>query len=143
MGVGDRAYCRKSSSAGVKGRIRNMVIISSLKIQLKLSLKSSLSETKAADRLSLQDILDSKEALTKKAAKILGIKPAEIASLEILKHSIDARKKPQLFQVYTVGITLENHKLEEKTVKRCNNKQVIVQSQQPYTFPPSGRRAHV
>lgn len=112
-----------------------MVIISSLKIQLKLSLKSSLSETKAADRLSLQDILDSKEALTKKAAKILGIKPAEIASLEILKHSIDARKKPQLFQVYTVGITLTNPQSEERVVKRCKNKQVTIYTPHPYLFP--------
>lgn len=135
MGVGDRAYCRKSSSAGVKGRIRNMVIISSLKIQLKLSLKSSLSEAKTTDRLSLQDILDSKEALTKKAAKILGIKPAEIASLEILKHSIDARKKPQLFQVYTVGITLTNPQSEERVVKRCKNKQVTIYTPHPYLFP--------
>lgn len=116
-----------------------MIKVSSLKIELKTSLKNRLNETKTPARLTLQDILDSKETLTKKAAKLLGVKPEDISSLQILKHSIDARKKPQLFQVYTLGITLENHKLEEKTVKRCNNKQVIVQSQQPYTFPPSGK----
>lgn len=116
-----------------------MIKISSLKIELKTSLKNRLNETKTPARLTLQDILDSKETLMKKAAKLLGVKPEDISSLQILKHSIDARKKPQLFQVYTLGITLENHKLEEKTVKRCNNKQVTVQSQQPYTFPPSGK----
>ena len=116
-----------------------MIKVSSLKIELKISLKNRLNETKTPARLTLQDILDSKETLTKKAAKLLGVKPEDISSLQILKHSIDARKKPQLFQVYTLGITLENHKLEEKTVKRCNNKQITVQSQQPYTFPPSGK----
>lgn len=116
-----------------------MIKVSSLKIELKISLKNRLNETKTPARLTLQDILDSKETLTKKAAKLLGVKTEDISSLQILKHSIDARKKPQLFQVYTVGITLKNYKLEEKTVKRCNNKQITIQSQQPYTFPPSGK----
>lgn len=113
-------------------------MVSSLKIELKINLKNDLYEMKAVGRLTLQDILDSKETLTKKAAKILGIKPTDISALQILKHSIDARKKPQLFQVYTLGITLDNHKLEEKVVKRCKNKQVTIQSPHPYTFPPAG-----
>lgn len=117
----------------------NMIKVQSLKIELQINLNNQLNEAKTADRLSLQDILDSKETLTKKAAKILGIKPAEIASLEILKHSIDARKKPQLFQVYTVGITLTNPQSEERIVKRCKNKQVTIYAQHPYLFPSAVR----
>ena len=42
---------------------------------------------------------DSKETLKNKAAKLLGISLSEILDIQILKHSIDARKKPQLFHV--------------------------------------------
>ena len=31
-----------------------------------------------------------------------------VSDIVILKHSIDARKKPQLFQVYTLGVSLKN-----------------------------------
>lgn len=116
-----------------------MIKVSTLKMQLNNNLEINLSDAKTADRLSLQDILDSKETLTKKAAKILGIQPAEISSLEILKHSIDARKKPQLFQVYTVGITLTNPQSEVRVVKRCKNKQVTIYAPHPYLFPSSVR----
>lgn len=116
-----------------------MIKVSTLKMQLNNNLEINLSDAKTADRLSLQDILDSKETLTKKATKILGIQPAEISSLEILKHSIDARKKPQLFQVYTVGITLTNPQSEVRVVKRCKNKQVTIYAPHPYLFPSSVR----
>lgn len=108
-----------------------MITAKSIKIELHIDLKNR-------DRLMWNDLQDSKETLTKKAAKVLGIKPADIAELCILKHSIDARKKPQLFQVYTLGITLTNQKLEEKVVKRCKDNQVTLYAEDAYVFPAAG-----
>ncbi|MDE6219783.1 MAG: FAD-dependent oxidoreductase, partial [Lachnospiraceae bacterium] len=53
---------------------------------------------------------------------------------------IDARKKPQLFHVYTLGVTLKNKGLEEKTVKRCRNNNVLRNTQNPYRYPASGQK---
>ncbi len=89
-------------------------------------------------RLSLKDIIDTDEVLEKKASKILGIRRDEIAELTILRHSIDARKKPKLFQVYTLGVKLKNDAIEEKTVKRCKNKDVSVSQDNNYIFKVSG-----
>ena len=47
-----------------------------------------------------------KTALLKKTAKILGIKENEIFRMEIVKQSIDARKKPEIFYSYVVDVDL-------------------------------------
>lgn len=85
-------------------------------------------------------IIDSKEILKKKAAKTLGIRPREILEISILKHSIDARKKPQLFHVYTLGVELTNKGNEEKAVRQCKNKNAAFSSSKPYVFPASGQK---
>ncbi|MDE6917065.1 MAG: FAD-dependent oxidoreductase, partial [Lachnospiraceae bacterium] len=71
--------------------------------QIKIEWKPGKSE----NRLELAELLDGAKVLQKKAAKLLGIKPADVSEVLILKHSIDARKKPRLFQVYTLGVVLE------------------------------------
>lgn len=113
--------------------------LSSLKIQLKIALKTCKNKENKMDGPTLRDIIDSNAVLTQKAAKILGVKETDILALCVLKHSIDARKKPQLFQVYTVGVTLCNKKLEEKVIKRCKDKSVAPYVQNPYTFPAAGK----
>lgn len=112
---------------------------SSLKIQFKIALNVNLNKENIVDRLTLPDIIDNSAVLTKKAAKILGVKETDISALCILKHSIDARKKPQLFQVYTVGVTLRNEKLQEKVIKYCKDKSVAPYIQNPYIFPSTGK----
>lgn len=84
---------------------------------------------------------DSKETLKNKAAKLLGISLSEILDIQILKHSIDARKKPQLFHVYSLGVVLKNNTQEQKTVHRCKNKTVVIYAQKPYQFPAPGTEA--
>ena len=69
-------------------------------------------------RLHIKDMIDSGENLKKKAAKQLHINQADIQAVSILKHSLDARKKPQIWQVYSLGVTLVHPELEEKTVKK-------------------------
>lgn len=78
------------------------------------------------------------EILQKKAAKLLGVEAAQIREITLLKHSIDARKKPQLFHVYTLGICLRDERQEEKIVGRCRNANITMYAQKPYRFPKNG-----
>ena len=91
-------------------------------------------------RLHIKDMIDSGENLKKKAAKQLHINQADIQAVSILKHSLDARKKPQIWQVYSLGVTLVHPELEEKTVKKCKDNNVTLMSQNKYAFPGSGKK---
>ena len=108
------------------GRL-HMIIINQLKSEMKWKGK----------RLSIQEMLDDSQVLKQKAARLLKVKESDIASVQILKHSIDARKKPQIFQVYSLGIKL--NKLSEQTiVKKCKNANVMISEQVEYHFPKTG-----
>lgn len=78
--------------------------------------------------------------LRKKAAKLLGMSDTQICEIEILKHSIDARKKPQLFYVYTLGVRLKEKKQEEQLIRRCKNANISLYSPKTYIFPQSGTK---
>ena len=82
-----------------------------------------------------------KEVLVRKAAKILGIQNREIADLKIVKQSIDARKKPEIFYSYVVDVELIPEKAgqQEKIIKRNKTGQVSMASDVAYTFPVSGK----
>lgn len=108
-----------------------MIVIQQIKIEIKFD--------RSDKRLELADMLDSKDVLTKKAAKILDIHMTDVSEIVILKHSVDARKKPQIFQVYTLGVTLLRKDMEERVVKHCKNSNVAVFAQKQYQFPPSGK----
>ena len=81
-----------------------------------------------------------KHAILKKTAKILGVKESEIASLEIIKQSIDARKKPEIYYSYVVDVelipSLKNQ--QAKIVKRCKSGQALLATDAVYRFPQSG-----
>ena len=66
------------------------------------------------------------ETIRKKAAGVLGIKPTDIHTINIVKQSIDARKKPDIYYSYTVDVTLskEFRSKEAKLLKRCKENQV-------------------
>ncbi|MBQ8327410.1 MAG: FAD-dependent oxidoreductase [Lachnospiraceae bacterium] len=83
--------------------------------------------TQCKVRISGQD-------LKKKAAEILKVPVQEIIELHIVKQSIDARKKPDLFYVYTLDCKLKNVK-EENLVKKLKNKDVCVVDEFIYQFP--------
>ncbi|MCR5656182.1 MAG: 5-formyltetrahydrofolate cyclo-ligase [Butyrivibrio sp.] len=65
--------------------------------------------------------------LLSKAAKLLKVDSMDIAELRIRKHSIDARKKPEIFDVYMVDVILKKGLNEEKVVKKssCKNAQIV------------------
>nr|WP_297704775.1 NAD(P)-binding protein [uncultured Butyrivibrio sp.] len=74
-----------------------------------------------------------RQILEKKACKILRISGESIKKLEIIRHSIDARKKPQIFHIYMVDVCL--HGMDEgKVVKKCKDRNVIIESKHEYVF---------
>lgn len=81
----------------------------------------------------------SEKQLEEKVLKLLKIKKEEILSFEITKRSLDARKKPVLFYVYTVEIEAKN---ESQIKKKVKNRDVTFGKKAPsYSVTPSGERA--
>lgn len=63
------------------------------------------------------------EALRKKAAGLLRIPEQEILELKILRRSIDARKKPEIFYIYSLGVSVKN---EDGLLHRFRGKEGLV-----------------
>ena len=77
--------------------------------------------------------------LEKRAAKLLGIRPEQLQSLELVRLSIDARKKSDVHYVCTVRAVVEG---EEKLLARCRDRRVSpCLPPRPYVFPAVGRRS--
>lgn len=74
------------------------------------------------------------EELDKKVSSMLKISPEKIRKIEIFKRSLDARKKPLMYN-YQVGVFTEG---EEKLVKKLKNKDVTLANPVEYHFPESG-----
>ena len=45
--------------------------------------------------------------LTGPAAKLLRIDPSQIRALHVVRHSIDARKKPEIYDIYVADIEID------------------------------------
>ena len=73
--------------------------------------------------------------LTAKAAKILHVRPAQITRLTVVRHTIDARKKTQLYDVYSVTLALRKTK-EERVLPRADSRFVrrIEQKEAPFSL---------
>lgn len=76
-----------------------------------------------------------KEALLKKCAQILHVSKNEIKELTIEKKSLDARKKPVLFYVYSVAVAVAS---EEKVIKKCKDKSASLYYPSKYHFDVTG-----
>ena len=77
--------------------------------------------------------------LTEKAARTLRIRPEEIASLWVVRQSIDARKKPEIRLIYTVDVKLVGAR-EEKVLLSCRkNPDVGPAPEVRYRFPEPGK----
>ena len=77
------------------------------------------------------------EELWEKTAQLLKIRKEEILDLEIVKRSIDARKKPEIIYVMNLLVSCEN---EAKVVKRCRKNEVTLVEKKEYAFPALGSR---
>ncbi|MCI8326367.1 MAG: NAD(P)-binding protein, partial [Lachnospiraceae bacterium] len=77
-----------------------------------------------------------KNDLLKKAAKICRITPEQIQDMEIVKQSIDARRKDEVCYVYTVDIKTP---IEEKILKRVHDKNITLTKRITYQFQMTGK----
>ena len=81
----------------------------------------------------------SRADLEKRIRKALRLGEDRPLSYEIKRHSIDARKKPQLFNIYTIDADLQmGLKAEKKLVSKLRSKDVSVIVPERYQFPEAG-----
>ena len=80
--------------------------------------------------------------LRKKVAELLKIKLVYIEKINIVKRSVDARKKPEIFYIYAldVELTKDLRGQEDALVKRCKSNQVSLAVDLQYVFPAPGKR---
>lgn len=82
---------------------------------------------------------EEKRKLTERAAGLLRTDPSSILSISIVRRSIDARKKPALFYVYTVDVETKN---EAMLIKKFKGKEGQIQAvlNRSYHFVETGEK---
>lgn len=78
----------------------------------------------------------SRQSLAAKAARTLKIKEEQIRELTIVKQSVDARKKPEIWYSYVVDVSIDGR--EETLVHKLKNHNVTIHQERPYTCPEPG-----
>lgn len=76
--------------------------------------------------------------LRQKTAKLLRVSVDMIKEIQILKKSLDARKKPQLFYIYSLSCQLKDSSLEERILKKSKSADVSRYTPVSYIFEPTG-----
>ena len=76
--------------------------------------------------------VDHQDDLSNKVAKKLHIKTSDIKKLKIIRKSLDARKKDNLFYVYEVDIETS---LENNILKQNNSSDIFKSPKEEYIFP--------
>ncbi|MBD5525225.1 MAG: NAD(P)-binding protein [Lachnospiraceae bacterium] len=77
----------------------------------------------------------SHEDILYKTAKILRVAPERILSWQIVKKSIDARKKPEIMVIYSVDVRVD---AQDRVLRACKSQQVQAVTEKPYIFPAEG-----
>ncbi|MCI9023202.1 MAG: FAD-dependent oxidoreductase [Dorea sp.] len=81
------------------------------------------------------------EALRAKICKLLRIKEDSLLSYTRKKQSLDARKKPQLFYVYTIDVKVKNENEVKKHIRRQKNSNILfLPDEKKYALGASGTR---
>ena len=81
-----------------------------------------------------------REQLIHKAAQSLRIPQQDILELEIVRQSLDARKKPELFYSYSVNVTVKKEeKVYKDACRRLGKTNVLLTEKTKYIFPVTGR----
>ena len=75
--------------------------------------------------------------LIDKCAKALKVSKDKIEGFQIVKQSIDARKRPDIYYSYIVDIKIAQ---EEKVLRASKNKQASIITSKQYVFPECGDR---
>ena len=82
----------------------------------------------------------SSRELENRIRKALRIGSSRPLTYVIRKHSVDARKKPQLFDIYTVDADLgEGPAAEKKLAAKLRSRDITAVSERPYRFPEAGK----
>ncbi len=77
----------------------------------------------------------SKEELENKIYQSLHITPEDLLDYSILKHAIDARKKPTIYSIYSLVLNLRN---EKEVFHKNKNKSIAFYKKQRYQIPDGG-----
>ena len=88
-------------------------------------------------QINVNVLEDSKEKLIEKCSKKLRINSKEIKDIEIVKKSIDARKKPDLFYSYEVNIVVN---AEEKIISKLISNDIFIVNEKKYEFKITGEK---
>lgn len=72
------------------------------------------------------------QELREKIERTLRIRPEELIEYSVEKQSIDARKKPQIFYVYTIHASVLQ---EKKVFKKVHSKNITIVEKKVYQFP--------
>ncbi len=79
-------------------------------------------------------VTHSEDDLRMKLRCILKLNPSEPMTFCIRKRSIDARKKPQIYYVYQIGVEVQGRS-EEQLIKRLHNPSVQILKENKYVLP--------
>ena len=85
------------------------------------------------------------EELRTQIRRILRLGREEDFTYRIVRHAVDARKKPELYDVYSVRVALSRNSRipEERLAERLHNRNVRIVREVPYVFPGPGAQAAV
>ena len=72
-----------------------------------------------------------REDLEKKIVKTLKISSQDLQSWKIRKQSLDARKKPELYFVYTIDVSV---KKENRVLKKVNNRNIMLTNRKKFSY---------
>ena len=78
------------------------------------------------------------KALKKKISSLLRIKDDRQFTYNIVKKSVDSRKKPDIFIVYSVDVKVSGIN-EERLIKQVNNNNVMLSKKVEYQIPSINR----
>ncbi|MBD5465808.1 MAG: NAD(P)-binding protein, partial [Lachnospiraceae bacterium] len=81
-----------------------------------------------------------KEGIEKKLNNMLSLKPGQLRSFEIVRESLDARKKPDLYYNLVVDLFVEHEEAMLQLSQRKKKKEVIRISHKTYEFPTAGTK---
>lgn len=76
------------------------------------------------------------EGLKQKTAHILRVSPERILKLQIVRRSLDARKKDQLLYSYTVDVVIRGK--ERDVIKRAKRADIAIRQEETYRLPSPG-----
>ena len=85
-------------------------------------------------------VTHTQEELEQKIRKTLKIGKHDLQEIELLRRSIDARKKSELKYVYQLDVKVKD---ENAVLRKAKSNQIVKAEKKPYVFPKSGEQTLV